>query len=401
MNTAQPPSFKSGWQRAIGESDLPSTTRLVLLTLSVHFMDEQGGHCFPSIENIMRVTGMANRPVIHHLHLAVEAGWLTRWHFGKTRANRRWNYRAILPTEIVTESHHQPAEIVTESHHKPCEDITMPRERNHARVRPREAVATVAVSATAPARSLKEKKEEKKPRMTKLTDAVIEKAQKTVRQRGIREDLSNAALRHSIEKCRMRKGYCEMTEAAWIETVVHWVGKERYENPPNMHSATFSPSTPIVPIPTPEEIARQNAAYEARMAAADAQHRQRLAGYHAAARHHAASHATESPVRPIDPVQAVQALAAKVRRGATAPPAPPIPRPLDPQDAQPARRPPLTAERRDALNPLLQAMHRSGCAPAELNQVYQGVQEATEETWLAVIAQARQRLVAPGPAVTR
>ena len=418
MNAAHPPSFKSRWQRAIGESDLPPTTRLVLLTLSVHFMDEEGGHCFPSIEDIMRVTGMANRPVIHHLNLAVEAGWLERWHFGKTRANRRWNYQAILPTEIVTESHHQPdqpaeivteshhqpaeivteshhqpAEIVTESHHKPCRDLIMERESNHARGYPREAETAASASATAPALSVSEAE---KNRMTKLTDAVIEAAQKTVRQRGVREDLSDAALSHSIEKCRAQKGYCEMTEAAWIETLVQWVGKERIPNGAASRYETVSPGSPT---PSPEETARQNAAYEARMVAAEAQHRQRLEGYRVATQHDATSHAADEPVQPVDPVHALQALAAKVRMGATTAPAVPVQRTFGPMGALPSRRPPLTAKRRDALNQVLREMQKAGCSAADLTQIYQGVHDAPEDAWPTVIAQARHRLTPPAQAV--
>jgi len=257
------------------------------------------------------------------------------------------------------------------------------------------AGAESAAVTTKPTPALSE--EEKNHRMTKLTDAVIEAAQKTVRQRGVREDLSDAALRHSIEKCRALKGYCEMTEAAWIETLVQWVGKERISNGTAARFETFSPCPPVAL--SPEEKARQNAAYEARMAEAEAQHQQRLAGYHAAAPHDVAPHATDDPVKPIDPVRALQALAAKVRRGATTVPAAPVQRTFGPMGALPARRPPLTAERRDALNQVLQEMQQTGCSAADLTQVYQGVRDAPEDTWLAVIAQARHRLTPPAQAV--
>jgi len=271
----------------------------------------------------------------------------------------------------------------------------MERESNHARARPREAATPASASATAPALSVSEPE---KNRMTKLTDAVIEAAQKTVRQRGVREDLSDAALRHSIEKCRALKGYCEMTEAAWIETVVQWVGKERLPNGAVSRCETVS-SCPPVP-PSPEEKARQNADYEARMAIAEAQHRQRLESYHAA--HPPLSVADPAPPaveRPVDPVQALQALAAKVRRGATAAPAAPAQRTFGPMGALPARRPPLTAERRDALNQVLREMQKARCSAEDLTQVYQGVHDASEDAWPTVIAQARQRLVVPGQAV--
>ena len=269
----------------------------------------------------------------------------------------------------------------------------MERESNHARGRPREAETTASASATAPALSVSEPE---KNRMTKLTDAVIEAAQKTVRQRGVREDLSDAALSHSIAKCRAQKGYCEMTEAAWIETLVQWVGKERLPNGTASRCETASPGSPTS---SPEETARQTAAYEARMVAAEAQHQQRLAGYRVAAQHGAAPHAAKDPVQPVDPVRALQTLAAKVRMGTTATPASPVQRTFGPMGALPSQRPPLTAERRDALNHVLREMQKAGCSAADLTQIYQGVHDAPEDAWPTVIAQARHRLTPPAQAV--
>lgn len=269
----------------------------------------------------------------------------------------------------------------------------MERESNHARGYPREAETAASASATAPALSVSEPE---KNRMTKLTDAVIEAAQKTIRQRNVREDLSDAALSHSIEKCRALKGYCEMTEAAWIETLVQWVGKERIPNGAASRYETVSPGSPT---PSPEETARQNAAYEARMVAAEAQHRQRLEGYRVATQHDATSHAADEPVQPVDPVHALQALAAKVRMGATTAPAVPVQRTFGPMGALPSRRPPLTAKRRDALNQVLREMQKAGCSAADLTQIYQGVHDAPEDAWPTVIAQARHRLTPPAQAV--
>ena len=428
MNAANLPSFKSRWQRAIGESDLPSNVRHVLLAVSVHFMDEQGGHCFPSISDVMHVTGLSKMPVVQHLNRAVETGWLERWHFGKGKANRRWNYQAIISVEIAHKNldhqepvmvenldhqepvmvenldHQEPVMVENLDHqepvmvenldHKPCRDITMERESNHARGYPREAETTASAFATAPALSVSEPE---KNRMTKLTDAVIEAAQKTIRQRNVREDLSDAALSHSIEKCRALKGYCEMTEAAWIETVVQWVGKERLPNGAASRCETVSPGSAVA---SPEETARQTAAYAARMAAAEAQHRQRLEDYRAA-QHPVTVTGGAPPVveHPADPVQALRALAAKVRMETTTVPAAPVQRTFGPLGALPARRPPLTAERREALNQVLQEMQKSGCAAADLNLVYQGVRDAPEDAWPAVIAQARHRLTRPAQAV--
>ncbi|HCB11971.1 MAG TPA: hypothetical protein DEP36_00125, partial [Gammaproteobacteria bacterium] len=179
MKTANPPSFKSRWQRAIGESDLPNLTRSILWAISIHFMDEQGSHCFPSIEDIMQVSNLKRRSVIDHLSFAVEKGWLERWHFGKGKANRRWNYQAVIPingastdrhqpVEMVHEVHSQSVEMVHETHHKPCRDITMKRDRTMR------AGTESALATAKPVITLSE--QEKIPRMTKLTDAVIEAA---------------------------------------------------------------------------------------------------------------------------------------------------------------------------------------------------------------------------------
>jgi hypothetical protein len=270
----------------------------------------------------------------------------------------------------------------------------MERESNHAPARPHEVEITASAPATAPALSVSE--QEKNPRMTKLTDAVIEAAQKTIRQRNVREDLSDAALSHSIEKCRAQKGYCEMTEAAWIETLVQWVGKERIHNGAPSRFETFSPCPPAT---SPEETARQNADFEARIVAAEAQHRQRLEGYRVAAQHGAALHASEDPIDPVNPVRALHALAAKVRMGTTATPVSPVQRTFGPMGTLPSRRPPLTAERREALNQVLREMQRTGCSAADLTQIYQGVHDASEDAWPAVIAQARHRLTPPAQAV--
>ena len=63
------------WRHAILRSDLPPTTRHVLLTLSCH-MNDAGESCFPSIATLVEETGLSNRSVIDHIRSAKEAGWL-------------------------------------------------------------------------------------------------------------------------------------------------------------------------------------------------------------------------------------------------------------------------------------------------------------------------------------
>ena len=63
------------WRHAVLRSDLPPTTRHVLLTLSCH-MNDAGESCFPSIATLVEETGLSNRSVIDHIRFAKEAGWL-------------------------------------------------------------------------------------------------------------------------------------------------------------------------------------------------------------------------------------------------------------------------------------------------------------------------------------
>ena len=65
------------WYNAIiDESDLPSTTRLVLLTL-FRFMNSDGA-CWPSVSKLAEGTGLTRRTVGAHLERAEEAGWIDR-----------------------------------------------------------------------------------------------------------------------------------------------------------------------------------------------------------------------------------------------------------------------------------------------------------------------------------
>lgn len=91
------------WRHAIVESDLPSTTRHVLLTLSLH-MNDVGESCFPSIERIAKETGLSRMSVITHLHKARDAGWIKIGNHGfrgqRWRANE---YFCNFPAEEMNE----------------------------------------------------------------------------------------------------------------------------------------------------------------------------------------------------------------------------------------------------------------------------------------------------------
>jgi len=57
------------WRHAVLQSDLPATTRHVLLTLSC-FMNEVGTGCYPTQEQIAAATGLTDRAVRKHLEIA-------------------------------------------------------------------------------------------------------------------------------------------------------------------------------------------------------------------------------------------------------------------------------------------------------------------------------------------
>lgn len=63
------------WRSAIAESDLPPTTRHVLLTLST-YMNERGGSAYPGSTRLARDSGLHVDTVKEHLRRARDAGWL-------------------------------------------------------------------------------------------------------------------------------------------------------------------------------------------------------------------------------------------------------------------------------------------------------------------------------------
>lgn len=65
------------WRSAICESGLPSTTRHVALTLSLH-MNERGGSCFPGLVTLAKECGLSRQTVVTHLDALQSAGWLTK-----------------------------------------------------------------------------------------------------------------------------------------------------------------------------------------------------------------------------------------------------------------------------------------------------------------------------------
>jgi hypothetical protein len=89
------------WRSAILTSELPATTRHVLLTLSCH-MNDAGESCFPSIERLSKETGLSTRAVSKHLGAAREACWIKTEKHGF--AGRQWarnEYRISWPPHLI------------------------------------------------------------------------------------------------------------------------------------------------------------------------------------------------------------------------------------------------------------------------------------------------------------
>lgn len=98
------------WRHAIVESDLPPTTKHVLLTLSLH-MNDVGESCFPSIERLARETSLSKRAVITHLHASRDAGWIKIGNHGfrgqRWRANEYLcDFPSFTNEKVVNEGNH-------------------------------------------------------------------------------------------------------------------------------------------------------------------------------------------------------------------------------------------------------------------------------------------------------
>jgi len=85
------------WRHAIIKSDLPATTRHVLLTVSC-YMNETGEGCYPTQEQLAEATGLTARAVRSHLETAEAAGWIKRTEHGfKGQRWRNHEYSAAWP----------------------------------------------------------------------------------------------------------------------------------------------------------------------------------------------------------------------------------------------------------------------------------------------------------------
>lgn len=89
------------WRHAVLKSGLPATTRHVLLTISC-FMNDVGGGCYPTQEQLAEASGLSDRAVRAHIDAAVKAGWLSRKEHGfRGQKWRNHEYEASWPTQDV------------------------------------------------------------------------------------------------------------------------------------------------------------------------------------------------------------------------------------------------------------------------------------------------------------
>jgi hypothetical protein len=90
-----------GWRWEVLRSNLPSTTRLVLLTISIH-MDDRGqtnGKLSPTTLTLADETGLTERTVCTHIQVAREKGWVLTTAVGSAQGWKHSAYCATFPAE--------------------------------------------------------------------------------------------------------------------------------------------------------------------------------------------------------------------------------------------------------------------------------------------------------------
>lgn len=94
------------WQKAITrQSDLPSTTRLVLLILSLRMDPKDGGNCYPGVRLIAQEANLNKDTVTTHLAKAEDEGWVNRERRGP-EAGQAWRgtlYQPRIPEGVRTD----------------------------------------------------------------------------------------------------------------------------------------------------------------------------------------------------------------------------------------------------------------------------------------------------------
>lgn len=93
------PNASWTWRHAILKSNLPATTRHVLLTISC-FMNDTGDGCYPTTKQLAEASGLSERAVCEHIGKATAAGWLVvTVHGFKGQKWKNNQYEAAWPEE--------------------------------------------------------------------------------------------------------------------------------------------------------------------------------------------------------------------------------------------------------------------------------------------------------------
>ena len=97
------------WQRAVTDSDLPATTKLVLFVLS-RYANAFDSICWPSNDTLAEKASLSVRAISKHLGIAERFGWVARWK--SRRPDRQWahgHYRLAVPSEDAAAARIAPA----------------------------------------------------------------------------------------------------------------------------------------------------------------------------------------------------------------------------------------------------------------------------------------------------
>lgn len=101
MATDRP--FVLQWRSAVFASSLPSTAKLVLLTLA-EFADRNGANCWPSLPMIAKRASLNERSVRRALDEVEPLGWIQRSKKGSERGWALSVYRLTIPAGVDTGS---------------------------------------------------------------------------------------------------------------------------------------------------------------------------------------------------------------------------------------------------------------------------------------------------------
>lgn len=94
------------WTKAILDSKLKPTTKLVLFALST-YMNSHGEGCYPSQETIAEKTSLSKRAVVKHIEIAISEGFLLK---GKRNLRgKKWDANEYYPSVP------DPSKILSES----------------------------------------------------------------------------------------------------------------------------------------------------------------------------------------------------------------------------------------------------------------------------------------------